>query len=94
MDTTAESRNDHELVQITVARTEVQLLVDGLRSTEYWDYATELDLPRRNGQVFLPEDDGLWWGEVEARSDEANAIEQIRILRRLADRIEAQVGNP
>jgi hypothetical protein len=93
MDTTADSQNDLELVQITVARTEAQLLVDGLRSMEYWDYATELDLPRRNGQVFLPEDGGLWWGEVKAGSDEANAIEQIRILRRLSDRIEAQVGN-
>ena len=60
---------------------------------EEWDYATELDLPRRNGQVFLPEDDGSWWGVVEDGSDEANAIEQIRILRRLADRIDAQVGN-
>ena len=53
-----------ETVLFSVSRSEALLLVDGLRSMEYWDYATELDLPRRNGQVFLPEDDGSWWGEV------------------------------
>ena len=67
-------------------------LADGLRSMEYWDYATELDLPRRNGQVFLLEDDSSWWGEVAAGSDEDNAIKQIRILRELAARIASQVG--
>lgn len=82
-----------ETLTLNVSRSEALLLVDGLRSMEYWDYATELDLPRRNGEVFLPEDDSSCWGEVAVGSDEANAIEQIRILRRLADRIEAQVGN-
>jgi hypothetical protein len=84
---------DPETLILKVSRAEALLLVDGLRSVEYWDYATELNLPRRNGQVFLPEDDGSWWGAVEGGSDEANAIEQIRILRRLAAGIEAQVGN-
>jgi hypothetical protein len=80
-----------EMVRINVTRDEALLLADGLRSVEYWDYATELDLPRRNGQVFLPEDDGSLWGEVAFGSDEANAIEQIRLLRDLAARVEAQV---
>ena len=75
-----------------MSRSEALLLADGLRSMEYWDYATELDLPRRNGEVFLPEDGGSWWGEVAAGSDEEHAIEQIRLLRRLAARVEAQVG--
>ncbi len=81
-----------EIVMLNVSRSEALLLVDGLRSIEYWDYATELDLPRRNGQVFLPEDDGSWWGEAAAGSDEEHAIEQIRILRALAARVESQVS--
>jgi hypothetical protein len=85
--------HDQETLILRVSRAEALMLVDGLRSVEYWDYATELDLPRRNGQVFLPEDDGSWWGAVEDGSDEANAIEQIQILRRLAAGIEAQVHN-
>jgi hypothetical protein len=85
--------HDQETLILRVSRAEALMLVDGLRSVEYWDYATELDLPRRNGQVFLPEDDDSWWGPVEVGTDEANAIEQIRILRRLAAGIEAQVHN-
>jgi hypothetical protein len=88
----SEDQDPSEMVVLHVSRSEALLLVDGLRSTEYWDYATELDLPRRNGQVFLPEDDGSWWGEVEAGSDEEHAIEEIRILRQLAARVESQVG--
>ena len=80
------------MVLFSVSRSEALLLTDGLRSTEYWDYATELNLPRRNGQVFLPEDDGSWWGEIAVGSDEEHAIEQIRLLRELAARVEAQVG--
>ncbi len=80
------------MVLLNVSRSEALLLADGLRSMEYWDYATELDLPRRNGQVFLPEDDGSWWCEVAAGSDEEHAIEQIRLLRQLAARVESQVG--
>lgn len=83
--------DDRAKLNLSVSRAEAQLLADGLHSTEYWDYATELDLPRRNGQVYLPEDDGSWWRVVEVGSDEASAIEQIRILRQLAERIEAQI---
>lgn len=79
------------MVLLSVSRSAALLLADGLRSTEYWDYATELDLPRRNGQVFLPEDDGSRWGEVAAGTDEEHAVEQIRIFRRLAARVEAQL---
>ena len=92
VDNASEDRNGSWTGLLSVSRSEALLLVDGLRSIEYWEYATELDLPRRNGEVYLPEDDGSWWGDVEAGSDEENAIDQIRILRRLADRIEAEVG--
>ncbi len=88
----SEDQDPSEMVLLRVSRGEALLLADGLRSMEYWDYATELDLPRRNGQVFLPEDDGSWWGEVAAGSDEEHAIEQIRTLRQLAARVESQVG--
>ena len=81
-----------EMVLLSMNRSEALLLVDGLQSMEYWDYATELDLPRRNGQVFLPEDDGSWWGEVADGSDEEHAIEQIRLLRQLAARVESHIG--
>ena len=81
------------MVLLTVSRSEALLLADGLRSMEYWDYATELDLPRRNGQVFLPQtNDDSWWGEVVTKSDEEHAIEQIRLLRQLAARVESQLG--
>ena len=92
MDNLPRDQDGSETVLFSVSRSEALLLIDGLRSMEYWDYATELDLPRRNGQVFLPEDDGSWWGEVAAGSDEEHAIEQIRLLRRLAARVELQVG--
>ena len=92
MDNTFEEHDGNDELLLSVSRVEALLLVDGLRSTEYWDYATELDLPRRNGQVFLPEDDGSWWGEVAAGSDEEHAIEQIRLLRVLAARVESQIG--
>lgn len=79
------------MVLLSVSRSEALLLIDGLRSMEYWDYATELDLPRRNGEVFLPEDGGSWWGEVALGSDEEHAIKQIRIVRDLAARVESQI---
>ena len=92
VDDESHDQDSDEMVMLNVNRSEALLLIDGLRSMEYWDYATELDLPRRNGQVFLPEDDGSWWGDVAAGSDEGHAIEQIRLLRQLAARVESQVG--
>lgn len=89
---TAGIQDDSESMLLSVSRSEAFLLSEGLRSIEYWDYATELDLPRRNGQVFLPEDEGSWWGDVGEGSDEEHAIEQIRQLRQLAARIDAQIG--
>lgn len=90
MDNATDDVDVSEIVLLSVRRSEAVLLADGLRSMECWDYATEMDLPRRNGQVFLPEDGGSWWGEVVAGSDSEYAIEQIRILRRLAAEVESQ----
>ena len=76
-----------ETVDLTLRPDELELLIDGLHSLEYWDYATELDLPRRNGEVFLPEDDPSWWQGSKVGDDELNAITQIRRIRELAKRI-------
>lgn len=92
MESGTSKQDGAELVVLHVSRSEALQLADGLRSMEYWDYATELDLPRRNGQVFLPKDDGSWWGEIAIGGDEEHAIEQIRLLRELAVRIASQVG--
>lgn len=75
-------------IELTLTGDELELVVDGLRSLEYWDYATELDLPRRNGEVFLPEDDDSWWANTTIGADEANAIDQIRLIRKLAERLQ------
>lgn len=76
-------------ISVMLTSEELELLLDGLHALEYWDYATELDLPRRNGQVFLPEDDPSCWQRMTLGADEENAIEQIRAARSLAARLTA-----
>jgi hypothetical protein len=66
----------------------LDLIVDGLYAAEYWDHGTELDLPRRNGQVLLPEDDASVWRHAWS-GDEENAINQLRAIRDLRRRLEA-----
>ena len=39
-------------ITLTLSARDLDRLVDGLHVAEYWDYGTELDLPRRNGHVF------------------------------------------
>ena len=80
--------------QLVVTDDELELILDGLHAIEYWDYATELDLPRRNGQVFLPEDDPSCWHRMTVGADEENAIEQIRRVRELAARITTSTQLP
>lgn len=63
---------------------DLEMILDGLHALEYWEYATELDLPRRNGEVFLSEDDPSCWRRTTIGADEQNAIEQIRAIRSLA----------
>jgi hypothetical protein len=67
---------------------DLDLIVDGLYAAEYWDCGTELDLPRRNGQVLLPEDDASVWRHAWS-GDEENAINQLRAIRDLRRRLEA-----
>ena len=81
----------NETITLKLSVHDVDLIVDGLHAAEYWDYGTELDLPRRNGQVFLPEDDPSVWRHAWS-ADKANAIEQIRRLRELRRRLEPETG--
>ena len=69
------------VVELTVA--ELDLIEEALYSMEYWDYATELDLPRRNGQVFLPEGDPGWWRGMSMNDDIDVAVEQMRWIRQV-----------
>lgn len=84
----ATSSNDPNSISLTLASDELELVLDGLHAIEYWEYATELDLPRRNGQVFLPEDDPSCWQHMTVGTDELNAIEQIRAARQLRRRLQ------
>ncbi|MFZ9017693.1 MAG: hypothetical protein ACO23O_11935 [Ilumatobacteraceae bacterium] len=74
-------------VSLTFTPTEVQMLLDGLQALEYWEYATELDLPRRNGQVFLPSESPTLWRHLPIGADEENAIVQIELARALRSRL-------
>lgn len=73
--------SDMVAVELTVA--ELDLIEEALYSMEYWDYATGLDLPRRNGQVFLPEDDPGWWQGMGMNDDIEVAVEQMRWIRQV-----------
>ena len=64
---------------------DIDLLLDALSALEYWEYGTELGLPRCNGQVFLPADDATEWRGRSIGADEENAIEQIGRARALRD---------
>lgn len=39
--------------------------------------------PRRNGQVFLPEDDPGWWRGMSMNDDIEVAVEQMRWIRQV-----------
>lgn len=87
MASTSDDESTSETITLTLSMRDLDLIVDGLHATEYWDYGTELDLPRRNGQVYLPEDDPTVWRHAWS-GDEENAIEQIRKIRELRHRLE------
>lgn len=75
------------MVVVSLSPDDLALLEEALHALEYWEYATELDLPRRNGQVFLPEDDPTSWQRTRIGADELNALAQIRRARSLRQRI-------
>jgi hypothetical protein len=85
-----EPNEDAPTITLVLTGDELEMLLDGLHALEYWDYANELDLPRRNGQVLLPEDDPSCWRRATIGADEENAIEQIRLVRALGQRLSGQ----
>lgn len=69
---------------------ELDLLIEALDALEYWQFGDVL--PRNDGMVFIPGDmpfgnDRYWDPDRSVSSDEAEAIEQVRRCRRLADRL-------
>lgn len=70
---------------------DLTLLIEALDSHEYWQVGDVL--PRNDGMVWLPGDsvgavDRYWEGE-EPTEEQADAIEQVRRCRKLAERIRA-----
>lgn len=66
------------------------MLIEALDAYEYWQLGDSL--PRNNGEVFipgdLPSDEDRYWGpEPEVGDAAAEAIEQVRACRELADRL-------
>jgi hypothetical protein len=73
---------------------EVSMLIEALDAYEYWQLGDSL--PRNNGEVFVPGDlppaeDRYWGPEPEVGDAEAEAIEQVRACRELADQLRAAV---
>lgn len=68
---------------------DITLLVDALDSHEYWQIGDVL--PRNDGMVWIPGDaidtvDRYWEG-MQPTDEQADAIEQVRRCRELADRL-------
>src|SRR5690606_20447511 len=77
-------------LDLHLAAAEVSMLIEALDAYEYWQLGDPL--PRNNGEVFipgdLPPDEDRYWGrEPEVGEVEAEAIEQVRACRQLADRL-------
>lgn len=81
-------------LDLHLAAAEVSMLIEALDAYEYWQLGGPL--PRNNGEVFvpgdLPPDEDRYWGpEPEVGDVEAEAIEQVRACRELADQLCAAV---
>jgi hypothetical protein len=81
-------------LDLHLAAAEISMLIEALDAYEYWQLGDPL--PRNNGEVFipgdLPPDEDRYWGpEPEVGEVEAEAIEQVRACRELADQLRATV---
>lgn len=73
---------------------EIAILIEALDAYEYWQLGDTL--PRDNGEVFIPgdlppEEDRYWGPDPDAGDAEAEAIEQVRACRGLAERLRPAV---
>lgn len=83
-----------DTLDLNLSAAEVSMLIEALDAYEYWQLGDPL--PRNNGEVFipgdLPPDEDRYWGpEPEVGEVEAEAIEQVRACRELADQLRAAV---
>lgn len=80
----------YDEVVIHLERDEVAMLLEALDALEYWQLGDVL--PRNDGMVFIPGDmapgeDRYWTPDRQASPAEAEAIEQVRRCRALADQL-------
>jgi len=68
---------------------DLTLLLEALDSHEYWQLGDSL--PRNDGMVWIPGDSvgvgDRYWLDEDPTEEQADAIEQVRRCRELADRI-------
>jgi hypothetical protein len=78
-------------VALRMSPEELRLLLEGLDAYEYWQLGDVL--PRNNGLVFLPDDEGAerYWSD-EITDAQTQAIDAVRACRALAERLRSQVS--
>lgn len=78
----------------TLTAAEIGVVLDALDALEYWQIG--IDLPRHDGLVWLPGDSvdevDRFWGSRVPTPEEQAAIDEVREVRRLADRLRSQLG--
>ncbi len=78
----------------TLTAAEIGVVLDALDALEYWQIG--IDLPRHDGLVWLPgdsvDDVDRVWDERAPTPEEQEAIDEVREVRLLADRLRAQLG--
>ena len=74
-------------VAVRLAQSEVALLIESLDSHEYWQIGDEL--PRKNGEVFIPGDmePDLIWADAEPTAAQRAAIGELAAPQDHADRL-------
>jgi hypothetical protein len=76
------------VIQLDVS--DLRLLLGGLDAHEYWQLGDVL--PRNDGLVFLPDDDGgsrYWPQGTDLSEEQRQAIDSVRTCRALAERLRA-----
>lgn len=74
---------------VQLSTDDLTLLLDALDSHEYWQIGDVL--PRNDGMVWIPGDSvgtvDRYWEDEASTEEQADAIEQVRRCRELAERI-------
>lgn len=77
-------------LELRLSSHQVLMLIEALDAYEYWHLGD--NLPRNNGEVFIPGDlapdeDRYWGPHPEVTEMESESIEQVRACRALADHL-------